>query len=57
MPPVIVQLFEQALELDPRRTALDPERPRDIALGGQGRVVADPLQDIVFAGYLVHAPA
>ena len=49
----LLKLFEHALEVN-AGIALDPKGPRDVALGQQGRVVDDPLADLVFGGHRVH---
>ena len=50
---VLLQLFQQPLQLNPSGI-LDAEGLRDIALGRQGRVVGDPLQDLLFGRDLGH---
>ena len=44
----------QALQIDPRGT-LDAEGTGDVAFRGLGRVVGDPLQDLLAGGQSVHA--
>ena len=45
--PVFFKLLQQPLQVDPVR-ALDTERLRDIALGGQRGVRGDPVEDLLF---------
>ena len=47
---LVLQLFEQAFQLDPRGAALDAEGLGDVALGSEGGVIGDPLLDLVFRG-------
>ena len=51
---VLLQLFQQAFQFDPAGI-LDAEGLGDVALGRQGRVIGDPLQDLLFRGDLGHA--
>ena len=44
---ILFQLLQQALQLDPTGI-LDAEGFRYVALGRQGRVIGDPLQDLLF---------
>jgi hypothetical protein len=52
----LFQFLEDALEVNPRRP-LDPERARDVALGGLGRVVGDEGEDFGFRRDLCHPAA
>ncbi len=51
---LFLKFLEDTLEVDPVGP-LDAERLGDVALGGQGRVVGDPLQDSGFGGNIAHA--
>ena len=51
--PLRLKLLEQALQVDPV-LPLDAEGPRDIALGGLGRVLGNPREDFLFAGNTCH---
>ena len=50
---ILLQLFQEAFQFDPAGI-LDAEGLGDVALGRQGRVIGDPLQDLLFRRDLGH---
>ena len=51
--PLGLKFLEDAFQVDPVRP-LDAERLGDVTLGGQGGVLGNPVENLVFGGDLAH---